>query len=660
MSPRGLLGAGVVLVALALGCIDVHTIPASASKPELSPDALDWRKAPDSVRPPAFQSFAMAALGDEIIVVGSNGLSDPGSLAAETWAWNGRLWSHLTPASSPPPLASPAMATLGAKIVLFGSAIPDPGRTGPAPDPNGQTWEWYGATWTRLNPPTSPPARSGHAMATLGDKIVLFGGHGANDTWEWNGVTWTLRSLAVSPPPRERHAMVTLGGQVVLFGGTTVDGVDLGDLWTWNGSVWAEQAQGVSSPGARGGHAMAALGNNILLVGGGTAPILEPCVEAPPDAWQWDGATWTVVGGLPWHSGHAMATLGGKIVLFGGQGWTTPADAPSPSGAGGASGGPAPQNSGVAGAAGAPGGAPPPTTPVSTVAPVNDTWEWDGQGWLQGTVAPPGSAMVSVGGKALLIGDMIWEWDGATWTPLGPSSRSPLSSVSGFGAAFATRGDKVVLFGGYGLGGDGKFKFLADTWEWDGTSWRLHPAQMSPPGRMGHALAALGDKLVMFGGSGDGTLSRVGSDTWEWDGATWTQRTPPVSPPARSGHSMVSVGDRIVLMGGQRADGSTLNDTWQWDGSTWTPLMSPSSPSARSGFGLARWNNTVVLFGGGDASTHMDLHDTWALTGSTWTQLTPATYPPSGTSTSNLMATGANEIVLLRGGGTWLLGPSAR
>ena len=383
--------------------------------------------------------------------------------------------------------------------------------------------------------------------------------------------------------------MATLGGQIVLFGGTTVDRVDLGDVWTWNGSVWAEQAQGVLSPGARGGHAMATLGNNILLFGGGTPP--DPCSDSPLwNVWQWDGTIWTKKDAPHWHSGHGMATVGGKIVLFGGQ--------------------------------------------ALTGMTSNDTWESDGEGWWQSAVTPYGQAMVAVGGKALIMGDGIWEWDGDTWTHLGPSSRPPFGDV--IQGAFAARGDKVVLFGGFGSGGDGKYGFLTDTWEWDGTSWRLRPAQTSPPGRMGHAMAALGDKVVMFGGSSPDASggfnfdpSHGGSDTWEWDGATWTKRTPPVSPPGRTGHAMVSVGDRIVLHGGQGADGP-LKDTWQWNGSTWTRLTSPSSPAAGSGFALAPWNSTVVLFGGGaaspsDPSTFIPLHDTWILTGSTWTQLTPRT-----------------------------------
>ena len=45
-----------------------------------------------------------------------------------------------------------------------------------------------------------PGWRMEHAMATLGDKVVLFGGRASagivNDTWEWDGQTWTQRQVS--------------------------------------------------------------------------------------------------------------------------------------------------------------------------------------------------------------------------------------------------------------------------------------------------------------------------------------------------------------------------------------------------------------------------------------------------------------------------------
>jgi hypothetical protein len=80
----------------------------------------------------------------------------------------------------------------------------------------------------------------------------------------------------------------------------------------------------------------------------------------------------------------------------------------------------------------------------------------------------------------------------------------------------------------------------SETWEWDGTSW-TEVATTGPSPRIGSAIAALGDRIVLFGGfdPGNGSLSdvRVLDDTWVWDGTSWTQLAIP-GPPARTGAVM--------------------------------------------------------------------------------------------------------------------------
>jgi N-acetylneuraminic acid mutarotase len=308
---------------------------------------------------------------------------------------------------------------------------------------------------------------------------------------------------------------------------------------------------------------------------------------------------------------------------------------------------------------GASGGASNPPNVVPSF--VNETWEWDGEVWLPRLVSPRVGAMtmMAVGDKAVLYGEFngefnsvttAWEWDGALWSELGLSARPP------FSGAMASRGDKVVLFGGVDPGGNGNTS--TQTWEWDGTRWSLRPTAVSPPALQGPTMAALGNKVVLFGGLSGSPNLPLG-ETWEWDGATWTKRTPAVSPPAGLAGPMVTVGDRVILFGGQGASGF-LNDTWQWDGSTWTRLASPISPPALYGFALASLNKTVVLFGGFDTTGgggFKETHDTWALTGGSWTQLTPMTYPPARS--FGAMAGVGGEIVLFGGAShndTWLLG----
>jgi hypothetical protein len=71
----------------------------------------------------------------------------------------------------------------------------------------------------------SPLGRNEASMATLGGRVVLFGGYlnGAsplrNDTSTFDGTKWTQASPSTKPPARYEASMAALGSLVVLFGG---------------------------------------------------------------------------------------------------------------------------------------------------------------------------------------------------------------------------------------------------------------------------------------------------------------------------------------------------------------------------------------------------------------------------------------------------------
>jgi hypothetical protein len=651
--------------------------------------ALEWEQPAALPVPSSRGGHAIASLGDKAVMFG--GTAGFSGIADDTWEWDGRKWTELAPAASPPARANHAMAALGNKVVLFGGdAAQIPGL--PAPS-LGDTWEWDGATWTQAAPLASPPARTHHAMATLGNKVVLFGGTptawsfstvppldmqvpaGEGDTWEWDGTTWTKAVPLTSPPARVKHAMATLGNKVVLFGGEGLNG-PTNDTWEWDGTTWTKLAPQTSPP-ARMNHAMASLGDRIILVGG------ESANGGIGDTWEWRGVTWRQVGpGPAMITDLAMATRNGAILAFGGYPTTYRAPGrPDPTGAAGAgdntgasgaagvgglagAGGSdgaagaagADGKAGSGGAAGAGSGGKGGVAGVGGGPAMNTTWEWDGDVWLTRAVSPTFSSfdtpsMAMSGGKAVLFGSTVgtWDWDGDAWTAIALAGTDPHQRI---GQAMATLGDKIVLFGGCFLDYCDS-QLLADTWEWDGARWLSPTTTASPRARVGHAMAMLGQKVVMFGGTSDATLVWSSSpaasvpfgDTWVWDGADWTNRSPAVSPPARWGHAMVTVGDRVILFGGQGADGP-LNDTWEWDGATWTPLAQASPPPARRSHAMAPLNNSAVLFGGRAADNTL-LHDTWFFTRDTWTQLIPPTYPPARA--GHVMASVAGSLMLIGG-----------
>ena len=282
-----------------------------------------------------------SSAGRVVLYGGSN--ESPSALD-DTWEWEGSAWRQFAPAATPGGRAEFGMASLGGKALLFGGWG---GWDGPTPADTSPLWEWDGSAWTERTV-SEPPYRSKCAMATLGGKVVLFGGGASGllgDTWEWDGNNWTLRSTT-GPSPRAHHAMATFGGKVVLFGGMALGSTpsSFGDTWEWDGDTWTLRSS--TGPSPRDSTAMAALGDKLVLYSG----VNGLSTDAPQDdTWEWDGGTWTqrsVTGpGARW--AHTMATLGNKIVLFGG-------------------------------------------VDQSASHWLSDTWEWDGNVWTQRPVTGPG------------------------------------------------------------------------------------------------------------------------------------------------------------------------------------------------------------------------------------------------------------------------------
>jgi hypothetical protein len=98
------------------------------------------------------------------------------------------------------------------------------------------------------------------------------------------------------------------------------------------------------------------------------------------------------------------------------------------------------------------------------------------------------------------------------------------------------------------------------------------------------AYDAARQRVVLFGGYGL-------ADTWEWDGTTWVQRNPVTNPGWRRYHAMAyhEARRRVVLTGDFLA-----GDTWEWDGTDWQQV------SSRGGMGAMAYDaarQRVVLFG---------------------------------------------------------------
>lgn len=457
-------------------------------------------------------------------------------LRDDTWEWDGAAWSQQLAAVRPAARSHAALARAqgASALVLFGGA----GAAGDLDD----TWEWSPSGWMARNPAITPPARAravlaaGPAPATL----VLAGGESASglrsDAWQWDGANWTASPVHDLPVATAGAAATVDGtGALRLVGGSTAAG-PTGVLRGHTGLAWTE-LMGEMAPPARLDAASAwdPVRGEWLVFGGEAldGSLLQ-------DLWRWDGMRWvraaTAAGPQP-RRGSVLVhdPVSGAMILFGGFGLTAVNSLP---------------------------------------LALDDTWRWDGVAWtlLSPTTAPsarghaaacamptaanPGVLLVGGADTALVsVGD-AWRWDGANWVA---EALPPLRARHGHGMALDTRGAEVLLFGGRSALG-----IEADTWTFDGSQWvQRATTGTQPPGRQSHGLAydAFRGRFLVHAGL-DGNYQPL-ADSWEWDGATWRTVAGTAGIPARHGGAMGNDAlRRTSVWFGGTATGLPGAETW--------------------------------------------------------------------------------------------------
>jgi hypothetical protein len=255
---------------------------------------------------------------------------------------------------------------------------------------------------------------------------------------------------------------------------------------------------------------------------------------------------------------------------------------------------------------------------------LGDTWEWEGNDWVElfPSNAPPprrdaGLAYDEARGVMVLFGGVrqidgaqqeffndTWEWNGQNWV-----EHAPGLSPTGRGSVniyYDPLVQKVVFHGGYAVDENGNNIFPDDAWEWDGEKWEQVFLERS---RGSSASAIIFDPLqqapMLMGGEG----------LWLLKDNRWFQPSYPQSPRGRWSSGMVfdAVRQQVVLFGGYEGK-DWFNETWVFDGLTWSKLVTENQPSVRTGqmlfFDATR--NSVILFGGFHDMNFYN--DTWELT----------------------------------------------
>ena len=272
---------------------------------------------------------------------------------SDLWRWTGRRWELFAATDSPATWMGAAASDSRRRRVMSHGGRDRRGVVG-------ALWEWEGGDRRRAAD-TTPGSRFHHAMAydAVRDRTVMYGGATGSrwdtDTWEWDGSVWKRLTVA-GPGPRAAVRMVYDSERrvVVLFGGIAPpkgNGAPqdyLGDTWIWNGTAWRRASE--NGPPGRRDYSMAFdERRGVVLLYGGAAGS-GPATRRFDDMWQWDGETWREIplrAPTPGHryvSAMAYDRARDRTVLYGG--YTCDRET---------------RDCGV----------------------VDDTWEWDGTGWVR-------------------------------------------------------------------------------------------------------------------------------------------------------------------------------------------------------------------------------------------------------------------------------------
>ena len=374
-------------------------------------------------------------------------------------------------------------------MILFGGLTAVDSGTKKAYHLN-DTWEWTGSRWIQRFPEHSPGARSSHVMVydSNRNQIVMFGGRGdtdLNDTWIYRNNDWTPLETPNSPPIRQLPgaAFDPIRDRFVIYGGTqtSTDGKNtqtaIFDMWEFDGTTWT-QIGGEGPQLSKPLLAYDAARNQIIMLGTNKSLAVEMFVYDPA------GAKWTQVtpAALPPCVNEGMLAYQGSnqtVVYTGG---------------------------------------------VCTNATGGDeTFEWDGTTWNKITLT---AAATRLFGAALAYDDLhqlttmfggtpvvgspvadTWVYTSGAWLIIADSTRPGPRSLFTFTTDPVN--NTILMYGG-----NDEFTTFSDLWKYENGEWLYVIADGTPAGCLTPTAAFDTDRNKLV-------LVCANSTTFEWDGTAF-------------------------------------------------------------------------------------------------------------------------------------------
>ncbi|MCB2156018.1 hypothetical protein KQI84_14160 [bacterium] len=417
---------------------------------------------------------------------------------------------------------------------------------------NGSSWS---ALWTGTNGPVYAIDVAPDGSAYIGGYFTEAGGISVNHIARWGGNSWSKLGVGddngVHPDGSVRSIYARGNSEIYVGGGfSRVAGsiVTAMNIALWNGQQWSALDWGVANSSMGGGevNCMVDMGGSIY-VGGGFSVAGSTYENGFMDVAQWNGTSWSKLGGGVGGYAHAMTEYQGNLVvtgLFYSAGRTDVGNIASWN----------------------------PT--LQTWSPIGDT------GTFQDTLR----AAKVIGGDLYVAGDSDFNgltfkyWDGATWNPVnvqirGDRNGDPLIY------SIATNGNNRVYFGGSFRTDTLFHENLAGFGEVTGNTSVVLVGNYDDMWATGHAngldgivhaFEATSDGSVYAGGefmNGSGqTLNRLA----RWTGTSWE----PVGGGVNNTVEALHASGTDLYVGGQftQAGGVSCEHVARWDGNEWHPL----------------------------------------------------------------------------------------
>eukprot|EP00756_Hemistasia_phaeocysticola_P026641 Hpha_TRINITY_DN16074_c2_g3::TRINITY_DN16074_c2_g3_i1::g.119581::m.119581 len=238
---------------------------------------------------------------------------------------------------------------------------------------------------------------------------------------------------------------------------------------------------------------------------------------------------------------------------------------------------------------------------------------------------------------------IVLDPDEGTLNEVETSGDSPCHICFGAAASVHTR---IIVFGGCAKRTESRV-WMLDVQGGDDSllMWSQGSTQQAPSKRSSHAMASVGRRVWVFGGKdadgqplGDLHCYEVDVASPSGAGSAWIQQPAATgdSPSPRFGHAMAAMGDVIYLFGGMGLPNAspsspaspgvspalrTLNDLWRLDCSgpspTWQLVSVEAGPgrcpSARMYHTLTAVESILCVYGGRPDTTSPALGDLWTM-----------------------------------------------